>query len=137
YSHCGGVPHSHRRDSVVATSELVMRLEQLWDEVDASGGDFAFTVGKFGTDPEWHAMTKISGQVDFSIDMRSLYPDYWRSLEGRVVAMMADIEKRRGVRFERGFFTRADPGILDDGIKAGLREGAAALGLSWMDIPSG
>ena len=63
YSHCGGMPRSHRRDTVVAAAELVGELDKVWAECEAGGQDFAFTVGKFFTDGEWHAMTKIAGEV--------------------------------------------------------------------------
>ncbi len=137
YSHCGGVPRSHRRDAVIATAELVTALDRLWTETEAAGGDFAFTVGKFFTDAEWHAMTKIAGEVRFSVDMRSLDADFLAEVERRVQALAAEIAARRRVRFDLGRVTRAAPGILDDGIKARLRDGAEALGIPALDIPSG
>src|SRR3546814_14719442 len=45
YSHCGGVPRSHRRDAAIAVAELVVGLDRIWDECEARGQDFAFTVG--------------------------------------------------------------------------------------------
>ena len=39
------------------------------------GRDMAFTVGKLFTDPAQHALTKIPGEVTFSLDLRSVQAD--------------------------------------------------------------
>ena len=137
YSHCGGVPRSHRRDSVIATAELVSYLDQVWEECEKEGKDFAFTVGKFFTDPEWHAMTKISGNVEFSLDMRSLDGGFVESMVGRVKAEAEKIARRRGVTFDLGEFTRADPGVMDPLIKEDMVKGAELLQIPHMQLASG
>ncbi|MFN4088708.1 MAG: hydantoinase/carbamoylase family amidase [Alphaproteobacteria bacterium] len=137
YSHCGGVPRSHRRDAAIAVADLVTGLDRIWDACEADGRDFAFTVGKMSTDAARHAMTIIAGQVDFSVDMRSLDVGLLDEMEARIQDMALEIAARRRVRFDLGRFTRAAPGILDDGIKARLRAGATAMDIAAMDIPSG
>jgi N-carbamoyl-L-amino-acid hydrolase len=82
-------------------------------------------------------MTIIAGQVDFSVDMRSLDIAFLDEMEARIQEMALEIAEKRRVRFDLGRFTRAAPGILDEGIKARLREGVAALAIPSMDIPSG
>ena len=137
YSHCGGVPRGHRRDAVIAAAELVGALDAIWSECEAEGRDFAFTVGKFFTDAAWHAMTKIAGAVDFSLDMRSLDAAFLDEMEGRVRALAAEIGARRAVDFELGEFTRAAPGVLDQAIRAELLEGVARLAIPSLEIASG
>lgn len=137
YSHCGGVPRSHRRDAVIATAELVSALDAIWSECEADGRDFAFTIGKFFTDADWHAMTKIAGAVDFSLDMRSLDGDFVEAMTGRVREIAAGIAERRGVTFDLGEFTRAAPGPMDPALMAGMLEGVEALGIPSMRIASG
>ena len=137
YSHCGGVPRSHRRDAVIATAELVGALDDIWSECEDSGQDFAFTIGKFFTDAEWHAMTKIAGAVEFSLDMRSLDGDFVEAMTDRVRQIAAGIAERRGVTFELGEFTRAAPGPMDPKIMADMQDGVAALGIPSMPIASG
>ena len=137
YSHCGGVPRSHRRDAVIATAELVGALDGIWTECEAEGRDFAFTIGKFFTDAEWHAMTKIAGAVEFSLDMRSLDGDFIEAMTDRVRDLAVEIAARRGVTFELGAFTRAAPGPMDPAMKAGMLAGVGALGLPAMEIASG
>jgi beta-ureidopropionase / N-carbamoyl-L-amino-acid hydrolase len=137
YSHCGGVPRSHRRDAVIATSELVGVLDAHWDEAEQMGRDFAFTVGKFSTDADWHAMTKIAGEVSFSIDMRSLDLGFLDETERLVRQAAADIEKRRGVRFDLGEMTRAAPGLLSMQLRRELTNSAATLDIAHMELASG
>ena len=98
------------------------------------GQRFCFTVGKFFTDKEWHAMTKISGAVEFSLDMRSLDGDFIESMTKRVYEEALKIEKQRGVQFNLGDFTRAAPGPMDDHIKTRMLSGANSLGIPYMEI---
>ena len=137
YSHCGGVPRSHRRDAVIATAELIGALDDIWNECEEADRDFAFTVGKFFTDDAWHAMTKIAGEVRFSLDMRSLDGEFLESMAGRVRELAGEIAQRRNVAFELGDFTRADPGLMDSVIKSGMLDGVEALSIPAMEIASG
>ena len=137
YSHCGGVPRSYRKDAVLAVTDLVNYLDRIWDDCENEGKDFAFTVGKFFTDKEWHAMTKISGAVEFSLDMRSLDGDFIESMTKRVCEEALKIEQKRGVQFNLGDFTRAAPGPMDEHIKTRMLSGADNLGIPYMEIASG
>ena len=137
YSHCGGVPRSHRRDAVMAVSELIQRLDGLWSAAERSGHDMAVTIGKFFTNASRHAMSIIPGEVEFSLDMRSLDGAYLKVLEADLKAIVAEIQARRGVTFDLGPFTHAAPGILDPAIKRHLAKGVEALGLAAIDIASG
>jgi len=137
YSHCGGVPRSHRHDAVIGVAELVSALDELWVENEASGKDFAFTVGKFFTDSEWHAMTKIAGEVNFSLDMRSLDREILEVAVKRVLKLTENIAGRRGLNFELGQFTEAAPGRMDPKLMTDMSEGAATLGIPSMKLASG
>ena len=125
------------KDAVLAVTDLVNYLDRIWDECENKGKDFAFTVGKFFTDTEWHAMTKISGAVEFSLDMRSLDGDFIESMTKRVCEEALKIEKKRGVQFNLGDFTRAAPGPMDEHIKTRMLSGADNLGIPYMEIASG
>ena len=96
YDHCGGVPRAYRHDSVVAGADFIHALDELWREWDAAGRDMAHTVGKFYTDPQQHALTKISGEASFSLDVRSLDAQSLAQLEERVHAIANAIAARRG-----------------------------------------
>lgn len=137
YSHCGGVPRTHRRDAVVAVAELVSSLDDIWTECEATHQDFAFTVGKLFTDANLHAMSKIPGTVDFTLDMRSVDSRFLDEMDTRVVELADAIAARRGVNFELGHFTRAECGVLAPRMVEELREGIATLGIPAMDLASG
>ena len=137
YAHCGGEPRWNRRDAVIAASEFVLALDALWTELEAAGKDFAYTVGKFSTDPARHAMTVVNGEVQFSLDLRSLDQDFLRVMESRLHEIARAIEARRGVRFDLGQITRAEPGRMDNIIRKSLWDGARDKGLSARDIESG
>lgn len=137
YAHCGGEPRWNRRDAVLAVSELMMTLDALWDEIEARGGDFAFTPGMMFTDASRHAMTIVAGEVGFSLDLRSLHPDTLTLIEERLPALADEIAAHRQVRFELGRMTSAAPGVMSEDLLGRLHRGVAALGLDTMDLPSG
>ena len=137
YSHCGGVPRSYRHDAVVAAADFVCAMDGLWAETEAAGGDMAFTVGKLFTDAGQHAMTKISGNVRFSLDVRSLDANCLGELETTVRGFADEIAERRGVEFDLGHVTQAAVGVMDPAIQDALATGVRELGIHAMPIPSG
>ena len=71
YGHSGAVPRAYRHDAVVAAAEFVTRLQAKWIELEAEGHDLTVTIGKFFTNAREHAFSKIAGEVDLCIDVRS------------------------------------------------------------------
>jgi N-carbamoyl-L-amino-acid hydrolase len=137
YSHCGGVPRAYRRDAVMAASEFVSGLDALWTASEDNGQDMAVTVGKFFTDSDTHAMTKISGDVRFSLDVRTLDPTFLAKLETQAIDLAADIAKRRDISFDLGSITHAQVGVIDPSIQAALTDGATVLDIPARAIASG
>jgi N-carbamoyl-L-amino-acid hydrolase len=137
YSHCGGVPRSHRRDAVIAVARLISKLDEHWDDCDAAEQDFAFTVGKCATDADWHAMTKISGDVNFTVDMRSLDSNVLDATEAQLQDWVSSFNTRFGVEFKLGTATRAAPGALDESIRAQLGAVASSLQVPTLELASG
>lgn len=137
YSHCGGVPRDDRRDAVMAAVEFVSELDALWTINEAAGRDMAVTVGKLFTDPDQHAMTKISGDVRFSLDVRTLDPDFLTELETRVTTLADEVTQRRNVAIDLGAITRARVGVIDPALQTALTEIAATLDIPVRAIASG
>ncbi len=137
YAHCGGEPRWNRQDAVIGVSEFVMALDAIWTETEAGGGDFAYTVGKFFTDAKRHAMTIVNGEVEFSLDLRSLDPKFLGKMEGRLNEIARNIEARRGVRFDLGQVTKAAPGRMDTVIRNSLWQGVREREIKAMEIASG
>ena len=137
YSHCGGVPRANRRDAVVAIAEFIGSLDTIWTQCEADDQDFAFTVGKLFTDPDHHTLSKISGEVGFTLDMRSLDGQFLDAMELRVAELADEIGRRRSVVFELGQFLRAEPGVLSSKIREELLAGTKALDIRSMELGSG
>jgi N-carbamoyl-L-amino-acid hydrolase len=94
-------------------------------------------VGEFFTDPSQHTMTKISGKVRFTMDIRSEKNEVLLETDATLRQAARRIGEERGVTFDLGSYTNAEPAIMDPGLRRRLHRHADLLGLSWMDISSG
>ncbi|MEI7710677.1 MAG: hydantoinase/carbamoylase family amidase [Rhodospirillales bacterium] len=131
-----GLPRRFRRDAAMAGAEFAMAMESLWAEYDERGIPMACTFGRFYTDSSQHGMTIVPGAFHFSLDVRAYDEAVLAALDGKVDAIIAGIEQRRGVRFHRGPKARAAVGPADPAIAARLHEGSAALGIDTLDLGS-
>lgn len=137
YTHSGAVPHEYRSDAVMATVELVRELDLEWERVRAAGGDLVFTVGKFFTDAGVHALTKVPGEAQFTLDFRSQREAALKEMKMLAERLARDIGARRRVGFELGQFSLQQPAAMDSGYRSRLLEGARALGIPHVEIASG
>ncbi len=137
YTHSGAVPHEYRSDAVLATVELVHRLEAEAARVRASGGDLTYTVGKLFTDAGLHSITKVPGQVDFCLEYRSQERPVLDHMTGWARSQAERIGAERRVTFDLGTFSVQEPATMDPGFREALSLGAAALDIPAMDIASG
>jgi N-carbamoyl-L-amino-acid hydrolase len=137
YAHSGATPRNHRQDSVVATSELVVTLQRLWQELEDKGHHLTVTVGQFYTDPQQADFSTVAGQVDFSLDMRSQSPLTLALMDQKLRTALTDITARHGVEIILGQHTSSDPGVVSPALFDQLTTAAAALGHWAMPLPSG
>jgi N-carbamoyl-L-amino-acid hydrolase len=137
YGHAGGVPRAHRRDAVFGATEFATVLEHHWDDRDADGKDFVCTVGEFWTDPTQHTMTKISGDVRFTMDIRSEDNDVLLETDAYLRKEAARIAEARDLSIDLGAFTNAKPALMDPALRGILRDEADALGIPYMEMASG
>ena len=137
YAHSGAVPQELRQDAVLATVELVNRIEHHCNDIRSHGGDVVFTVGRFHTDASTDSLTKVPGEVRFTIDLRSQDNTILSSLNSQIDVFADEIARRRGVRFELGKRAVAEPTVMDPGFCAALCEMAAKLSLRAPELPCG
>jgi len=137
YTHSGAVPREYRSDAVMATVELVSRLESAWERVLASGGDLVFTVGKFYTDANVHALTKVPGETSFVLDTRSQDVATLTGMSTLARELAAEIAARRRVAFDLGTFSLHHPARMSERLRASMLESCRDLGIASMEIPSG
>jgi beta-ureidopropionase / N-carbamoyl-L-amino-acid hydrolase len=135
--HSGAVPRWLRHDAVFALAELLMRLDENWQALNSRGVDLVVTTGIVGTDPREHSVTRIPGDVRFSLDIRSQSLETLEAFYQLVLVEAAAIEKGRGVKFDFGERLLTEPGLIDRDWAAKLRTLCEALGLPYIDIPSG
>ncbi len=131
-----GLPRRFRRDAAAAGAEFATAIDRLWEEREARGIPMAATIGRFHTDPSVHGLTIVPGAFYFSLDVRAYDPAVLEELERDVRAIIADIERRRRVRFHLGARASAAVGPVDPAIRAGLIRAAGGLGIPTLDLGS-
>jgi N-carbamoyl-L-amino-acid hydrolase len=135
--HSGAVPRWLRHDAVFALAELLMRLDENWQALNARGVDLVVTTGIVSTDPREHSVTRIPGDVRFSLDIRSQSLETLEAFYQLVLVEAGSIEKARGVKFDFGERLMTEPGVIDRAWAERLRKLCGALELPYIDIPSG
>jgi N-carbamoyl-L-amino-acid hydrolase len=136
YNHSGGTPRKYRRDAAIALAELAVALDEAWCRMEAQGHRMVCTFCTLATTAE-AGFTKIPGEAHFQLDVRSLNLHSCDALFELLYAKVAEIEARRGVRFELGAEggSRASP--MDAGVQAALQRAAEALQIPHLVMASG
>ena len=137
YGHAGAEPRAFRQDVVLAGAEFVQRLEALWLAHEQVGKDLVCTVGRFHTDSAVHTMTKIPGELWFTLDVRSEDNAILLDLDRALREIAAEIGARRRVTIDLGAFTNALPGPIDPDQLRRLERLAGALGIPALKMASG
>jgi len=135
-NHSGATPRKYRRDAAAALAELVYRMDEEWCRLDAMGHVLVATFCTMATTAE-AGFTRIAGEATFSLDVRSVSPHACDLMFEALHRFMAEIEARRGVRFEPGPETGSRAALMDEGIRAGLARAADALGIRHLAMASG
>jgi N-carbamoyl-L-amino-acid hydrolase len=137
YTHSGAVPHELRQDAVLATVELAHTIDKKWDAMRAAGRDMVYTMGKFYTDAKHHSIVKVPGEVNFAFDIRSQDIAVLDEMRDFVNELAASIARRRRVDIDLGEMSLVTPAVMDEGIRAHMKQGCADLDIAYMDIASG
>jgi N-carbamoyl-L-amino-acid hydrolase len=137
YGHSAALPRRFRQDAVLAVAELALGLDGFWKERIAQGDeDFVFTVGKFSTDAVQHAMTKVAGEVKFSLNIGAAVKSSLDAARTLLLDLIKRIENDRGVVFDLGREVGTAPTELDGNLMALLEDAAGALGISTRRMPT-
>jgi N-carbamoyl-L-amino-acid hydrolase len=137
YDHSGAVPFYLRRDAVFAAAEFVQECERFAVARRSETEDLDITFGQFGTVPAVHAVTKIPGEVDFSIDVRSTSSALLDECCDFFGALGARISASRRVAVELGKFSKIEPAATDAALRGRLAHIAERLGIPFINLPSG
>ena len=105
-SHAGGVPGKKRHDAILVGAKLAMRLEVLWLENEIAGEDLIMTIGEFTTNQTQHGITKVSGALPFTIDIKSQSEKVLDRFEDKILRIARQISATRNVIIDFGPQTR-------------------------------
>ncbi|MEE8445002.1 MAG: Zn-dependent hydrolase [Alphaproteobacteria bacterium] len=135
--HAGAVPRWLRHDAVLATADLLMRLDEHWRVLLERGLDLVLTAGILSTNPEEHAMSRIPGECTFSLEVRSQSLDTLEAFYQLLRSEADSIGRERGVAFEFDRRSLSRPARMDESWVAHLLDTARTLKLNAEPIPSG
>ncbi len=135
YEHSAAAPREHRQDAVLAVVELVSALEQYWLDQEAAGEpDTVLTVGKLFTDETQHAMTKVPGECNFTLNVGGTTQTFLDESRALIYDLTHQIAAKRRVSFELGDCVGSDPTPLDASLRQLLRQSANALGIAHREM---
>ena len=137
YGHSAALPRRFRQDAVLAVAELALSLDEFWKDRIARGDeDFVFTVGKFSTDAVQHAMTKVAGEVRFSLNIGAAVETSLDAARAFLLDRIKVIEADRRVTFELGREVGTTPTPMDSELLALLDDAAASLRIATRRMPT-
>jgi N-carbamoyl-L-amino-acid hydrolase len=137
YAHSGAVPMHLRQDAVVATTGLVHALREEWRRIDAEGGDLVLTFGKLYTDHAVHQLSKVPGEVRFTIDARSIDRTTLDRMAGHITSHAARIARESGTVFDLGKLAFVEPVHMTESLVEDLVRRCGDLGIASISMASG
>jgi N-carbamoyl-L-amino-acid hydrolase len=137
YAHSGATPSTHRKDAAVGMATLICLLQEDWATMEAEGHELNLTFGRMFTDHAQADFSKVSGRVDFTIDVRSRFPATLAVMDGHIQAAKAKVEAKWGVRVDLGKPTGSTAAQMDPGLRRHLLDTARERGLRVREMPSG
>ncbi|WP_322881847.1 hydantoinase/carbamoylase family amidase [Pandoraea sputorum] len=135
--HSGAVPRWLRHDAMFAVADLITRLDEHWRALLERGIDMVVTTGIVGTDPAEHAISRIPGKVDFSLEVRSQSLDTLDVFYELMRTECRAIERDRGVTFVFDRRLASAPAVMDKHVSSLLEDACRVLGLPQERVPSG
>ncbi|MFM2399064.1 MAG: hypothetical protein RL341_1221 [Pseudomonadota bacterium] len=130
-SHAGTTPMNRRADAAVAVAELALYMEKR----AAADGDSVATIGMLNVPAG--SINVVPGQCTFSMDMRAPNDAQRDALVADVLAQLAAIGTRRGVRYEVEETMRVSAAPSHPAWQQRWEKAVAALGVPVHRMPSG
>jgi beta-ureidopropionase / N-carbamoyl-L-amino-acid hydrolase len=137
YAHSGAMPRRFRRDALIATAKLVAFADDRWQElIEAGNEDLVFTCGIFQTDSAEHSMTKVPGDITFSLNIGGIKNDVMDELHRNILGRAAELAKAHDVTFEFGKRAGTPAVDLDAGILKRVVQAGHAFGMPPFRMPT-
>lgn len=135
YGHVG-LGRRFRHDASLAGADLTLGLDSIWAQWEGQGRLMACTVGEFHTHADRHGLTVVPGEFSMSLDVRAYAQPDLVELESAFLALVKEVETKRGVTIEIGPRASAEVAQADPVLTQQLRECARALSIACCDLPS-
>jgi len=137
YGHSAALPRAYRQDAVLAVAELALVLDAFWvGRIATDDDNFVATIGQFTTDRDQHAMTKVAGDVAFTINLGATDPATLAAARSVLTDAVARIERERRVSFELGAEVGTAPVPFDAHLMDLLARSAAESGIRSLRMPT-
>lgn len=130
-SHAGTTPMHLRKDALVATSQLVLKVEEIAKAHPPGCG----TVGFMQVLP--NSRNTIPGEISMSIDIRHPIDEELTAMDAELKAAIGEIEADTGVNIALDPFWYYEPIAFDTNCIEAVRGATQDLGYSYMDIIAG
>ncbi|MBA3624596.1 MAG: M20/M25/M40 family metallo-hydrolase, partial [Methylibium sp.] len=125
-------PMALRRDALLAASALVEAVNRIALERAPHGRG---TVGSLEVHP--NSRNVIPGRVRMTVDLRAADDDVLASMDAALRSFCAQLAQERQLTVQVDQVVYFPPQPFTPALVEGVREGAAALGLTAMDVVSG
>lgn len=136
-AHSGAVPRWLRHDAVLAMSELLMRIDEHWRVLLEWGEDLVVTAGIVETNAQEHAVSRVPGEVAFSLEYRSQDTKTLKSFGDLVRSECEQLEAKRGVKFDLGPTVYTEPARMSASLVELAQSAANSENIPCEIMPSG
>jgi len=137
YAHSGAVGRTQRRDAVRAAVLWMADMDQTWEILLRQGDDLVVTVGQLSTNPAQHAFSKVAGELDCCIDVRSIDVGVLDRYDQILRASAKTIAAATRATVEFGARTGSSPAIMHEMLVNRLKELAGFRKIPAYEMPSG
>jgi len=131
-NHAGTTPMDRRQDALYATSLMVVEVRRI---IMSEPGRQVGTVGRLDVSPG--APNVIAGEVLFSLEIRDLSMEKVTRLFGEIEYSLTAIAATNNVEVSFDQYYESPETPTDPALQDLVRESAATLELSSLDMPSG
>jgi N-carbamoyl-L-amino-acid hydrolase len=137
YAHSAAVPKYLRSDALMATAKLIASADDCWRAlIDAGHDDLVFTCGIFHTDASEQAMTKIPGEVTFSLNMGATSDEVMDQMHGSIMARAERLAAEHRVKFDFGPRVGTGAVALDKELRQIVEEAGNEIGIPPYLLPT-
>ena len=137
YAHSGAMPRRFRRDALIATAKLISFADERWQQlIDSGNDDLVFTCGIFQTDSAEHAMTKVPGEVSFTLNIGGTINHVMEELHDDIVKRAGELAREHGVEFTFGKRVGTPAVALDPSVLATVERAGDAVGIVPVRMPT-